>query len=102
MINVKRAVFVALGSATVFGAAPLIGAPTALAQNCPYGTVATEFSGVCVAGQSGGFGAPGMVVPPDTTQPGPIVNMNPGGLPTVDGITCTPQHLGTCIGLSEG
>jgi hypothetical protein len=101
MMTMKKAIVVAIGAAAAFGAAPLIDSPPALAKNCPYGTVPTEFSGVCVSGQAGGFGSPGMVVPPDTTQPGPVVNMAPGQLPTVDGITCTPQHLGTCIGLQD-
>jgi hypothetical protein len=101
MITVKKAIVVAISAAAVFGAAPLAASPLAAAKNCPYGTVPTEFSGVCVSGQAGGFGSPGMVVPPDTTQPGPVVNAAPGELPTVDGITCTPQHLGTCIGLQN-
>ena len=88
----------ALGAASV--AASLAFAPAA-AADCPYGTVPTSFSGVCVQGQAGGFGAPGMIVPPQASAPGAVVSGSPGGLGSVDGIPCTPQRIGTCIGLQQ-
>ena len=58
----------------------------------------TKFSGVCVQGQSGGFGAPGVVVPPSVGPPSANVVNNPNGFGSVNGIPCTPEHMGTCIG----
>jgi len=80
----------ALGFGSLAVAAPA-------SADCPDGTVATHFSGVCVAAPSGSQqGVPAFINPSDIgAGPPPI-----GGLPSVDGIPCTPQHLGTCIGLS--
>jgi hypothetical protein len=71
-------------------------ATAAPASACPYGTVPSDFSGVCVSGTSGG----GQAVAPSPPQTGAVYGGGPNELPTVDGIPCTPQHLGTCIGLS--
>ena len=67
------------------------------AQACPYGTVQASFDGVCVAGQGGGS-MPDAVVP----NSGPsIIGGGPNELPTVRGVPCTPQNIGTCIGLMQ-
>ncbi len=86
-----------------FGAgacALLIGAgacvTAAPASACPYGTVASDFSGVCV---SSGNGA--AAVAPAPAQTGAVFGGGVNELPSVDGIPCTPQQLGTCIGLAE-
>lgn len=70
-------------------------ATAAPAAACPSGTVPSDFAGVCVSGGSTG----GQVVPPAHT--GAVFGGGPNELPSVDGIPCTPQQLGTCIGLSE-
>lgn len=72
-------------------------ASAAPAAACPYGTVPSDFSGVCVSGPSGGDAT----VPPDTSPAGAVFGGAPGELPSVDGVPCTPQQLGTCIGLAE-
>ena len=100
MVNVKRGMLV-LGCAAAFVAAPLVVASPALAKDCPYGTVPTKFDGVCVQGQAGGFGAPGVVVPPQASAPSANVVQNPNGYGSVNGIPCTPEHMGTCIGLQQ-
>ena len=65
------------------------------------GTVPTSFSGVCVEGQSDGFGAPGPVVPPEASAPGANWQMPPGQLPTVDGIPCTRSASAPASGFSR-
>lgn len=100
MINVKRGILI-IGCAAAMAAAPLVAASPASAKDCPYGTVPTKFDGVCVQGQAGGFGAPGVVVPPQASAPGAVVVNNPNGYGTVNGIPCTPEHIGTCIGLQQ-
>jgi hypothetical protein len=71
-------------------------ATAAPASACPNGTVPSDYAGVCVSGTSGG----GQAVAPSPPQAGAVYGGGPNELPTVDGIPCTPQHLGTCIGLS--
>ena len=71
-------------------------ATAAPASACPNGTVPSDYAGVCVSGTSGG----GQAVAPAPPQTGAVYGGGPNELPTVDGIPCTPQHLGTCIGLS--
>ncbi len=100
MVKVKRGIVV-LGCAGALAAAPLVVAAPAVAKTCPYGTVPTRFDGVCVQGQAGGFGAPGPVVPPQASAPGGQMVVAPGQLPSVNGIPCTPQKVGTCIGLQQ-
>ena len=73
-----------------------MGATAAPASACPSGTVPSDFSGGCVSGTSGG----GQVVAPAPPHTGAVYGGGINELPTVDGIPCTPQHLGTCIGLS--
>ncbi|MCW1959490.1 MAG: hypothetical protein KIH64_013305 [Mycobacterium sp.] len=75
------------------GGAYVTAAPAAA---CPYGTTASDFSGVCVSSGNGSAGVP--VAP---AQSGAVFGGGPNELPTVDGIPCTPWQLGTCIGLAE-
>lgn len=77
-------------------AAGLLATP-APASACPYGTVPSDFPGVCVSGTSGGQA----VAPNPPPQTGAVFGGGPNQLPTVNGIPCTPEHLGTCIGLAE-
>jgi hypothetical protein len=100
MVNVKQGIL-AFGCAAAFVAAPLVLASPAVAKDCPPGTVSTRFEGVCVQGQAGGFGAPGLTVPPMTGSTGADVVNNPNGFGSVNGIPCTPEHMGTCIGLQQ-
>lgn len=79
---------VLIGTAAFMAAAP--------ASACPYGTVPSDFSGVCVSG-----GTNGGVVPVAPPHVGAVFGGGLNELPTVDGIPCTPQQLGTCIGLAE-
>lgn len=91
------AVGVVMGSLT---AGALTAAAPALA--CPYGTVASHFDGVCVSGQASGAGP--QAVPPQTTNSGSSgaqITQSVGGLQSVNGIPCTPEHQGTCIGLIQ-
>jgi hypothetical protein len=95
-MTARRKVLIAGGVAAIF-LGPLAVASPAAADGCPYGTVPTRFSGVCTSGVAGGIqNSPPSVNAPDL--PGP-----PPGSPfaTVDGIPCTPEHLGACIGLSQ-
>lgn len=88
-------VCVALVAATLVIAAPM-------AVACPSGTVPTDFSGVCVSGgESGGQPVNGELQAPIGSLGGPAISGGVNGLPSVDGIPCTPQHLGTCIGLAQ-
>jgi len=89
LLAAAAAVLAGLGAGLVATAAP--------AAACPNGTVPTDFPGVCVSGGSGGSAA----VPADTSGGGAVIGAAPGQLPSVDGVPCTPQKIGTCIGLSE-
>jgi len=80
--------------ALLIGAGACVAAAPAAA--CPYGTVASDFSGVCVSSGSGS-----QAVPPAPPETGAVFGGGPNELPSVDGIPCTPQQLGTCIGLTE-
>jgi hypothetical protein len=66
------------------------------ASACPYGTSPSDFSGVCISNGNGSA-----AVPPAPAQTGAVFGGGPNELPSVDGIPCTPQQLGTCIGLAE-
>ncbi|MUL79233.1 hypothetical protein [Mycolicibacterium sp. CBMA 226] len=99
----KRAVLVG-ASAVALVAGPLsVVSLTAAAPAyaCPWGTVPSHFDGVCVSGQSQGSGP--QAVSPQTTNSGTgaQITQSVGGLQTVNGIPCTPQHIGTCIGLIQ-
>jgi|SRR3954454_17715505 hypothetical protein len=98
MVTVMRGILV-FGCAAAFAAAPLIVAAPASA--CPYGT-SERFPGVCTNGQSsGGFGAQGPVVIPQAAPPTANFVPNPNGFSTVNGIPCTPENYGKCIGLMQ-
>ncbi|BBX83271.1 hypothetical protein [Mycolicibacterium aubagnense] len=100
----KRAVLVG-ASAVALVAGPLsVVSLTAAAPAyaCPWGTVPSHFDGVCVSGQSTGIGP--QAVPPQTTNSGGTgaqITQSVGGLQTVNGIPCTPEHIGTCIGMIQ-
>jgi hypothetical protein len=85
----------AAACALLIGAGTCVTAAPAMA--CPYGTVPSDFSGVCVSGGTNG----GPVVPVAPPHVGAVYGGGPNELPTVDGIPCTPQQLGTCIGLAQ-
>jgi len=61
------------------------------------GTAPSDFGGVCVSGQSGGQ----PVMPATPSGTGAVFGVGPNELPSVDGIPCTLQKIGTCIGLAE-
>ena len=66
--------------------------------DCPAGTVATHFSGVCVAAPSGSQQGVPAVVNPSNLSDGPP----PGsGFAYVDGIPCNLNHAATCAGLAQ-
>jgi hypothetical protein len=90
----RRAVLI-LGGAVAIVAGPL--AVAAPAGACPYGTTETRFPGVCTQGASGGNRA---IAPagPDVNQ---VTTPIGGGIPSVNGIPCTQEHLGTCIALTQ-
>lgn len=96
---VKRGI-IAFGCAVAFAAAPLVVAAPAAAKDCPPGTV-PRFEGVCTQGQAGGFGAPGLTVPPQTSNRGADITQNPGQIASVSGIPCTPLNVGKCIALQQ-
>ena len=80
-----------------------LSASAAPAWACPSGTVPTDFAGVCVSGQAGA-GAPvngQLTAPAMSPGHGAVMGSGPNSLPSVDGIPCTPQKIGTCIGLTE-
>ena len=80
--------------ALLIGAGAWVTAAPAAA--CPYGTVPSDFSGVCVSSGTGP-----QAVPPAPPDSGAVFGGGFNELPTVDGIPCTPWQLGTCIGLAE-
>lgn len=85
----------AVACAVLIGAGACVTAAPAGA--CPYGTVPSDFAGVCVSGGTNG----GPVVPVSPPHVGAVYSGGPNELPSVNGIPCTPQQLGTCIGLAE-
>ena len=100
--DMKRAVVIGGATVGLIMGSLSVGALSASAPAlaCPYGTVASHFNCVCVSGQAPGAGP--QAVPPQTGSTGPKVTQGVGGLQTVNGIPCTPEHLGTCIGLVQG
>lgn len=72
-----------------------LGATAAPASACPYGTVPSHYSGVCVSGPAGA-----QAVPP-AAGGGVVYGGGPNELPTVNGIPCTPERIGTCIGIVQ-
>lgn len=100
MVGMKRGILV-FGCAAAFAVAPLVAASPAAAKECPYGTVPTRFDGVCVQGQSGGLAPGGPTVPIEASSPGANIVNNPNGFGTVNGVPCTPEHMGSCIGMIQ-
>lgn len=90
--------FLGAGACAVLIGAGLC-ATAAPAQACPYGTVPSHFDGVCVSGTGGGQGPAGVVNP--VQAGGPQLSGGPNELPRINGVPCTPQNVGTCIGLME-
>ncbi|MDT5197732.1 MAG: hypothetical protein QOH20_4486 [Mycobacterium sp.] len=84
-----------VGCAAAIAVGPLAVASPAVAQGCPYGTTASRFDGVCVAGGPGNI-----AVSPSSPSGGNVVN-NPGQVGSVNGVPCTPQHYGTCLAMSQ-
>ncbi len=98
MVTVKRGVLV-FACAVAFAAAPLVVAsPAAADKTCPWGTRPGNFPGICVSGAQGGAAAP--VAPVSPSAGGTVIGNN-GGLATVNGIPCTPEHYGTCYGMIQ-
>lgn len=97
--------------ATLVGGALCATAAPALA--CPAGTVPSDFPGVCEAGAPGGpmtadgpaDGSADEPMPAGGSMPvgggGAVLGGGPEELPSVDGVPCTPQKIGTCLGLME-
>lgn len=79
-----------------------LSATAPIAMACPSGTVATDFSGVCVSGgQPDGQPVNGELPATAGSIGGADISGGLNGLPSVDGIPCTPQRIGTCIGLAQ-
>ena len=79
-------------------------ATAAPALACPAGTVPSDFPGVCEAGAPGGPMAADGPMPAGGPMPvggGAMLGGGPEELPSVDGVPCTPQKIGTCLGLME-
>ncbi|KAA0081815.1 hypothetical protein CIW52_19045 [Mycolicibacterium sp. P9-64] len=93
MVVMKRGIVLFVCAAAFGAVAPVVLAAPASA--CPYGTTASRFEGVCVAGGPGNIA----VSPSGGGSSGQIVN-NPGQVASVNGIPCTPEHYGTCLALS--
>jgi hypothetical protein len=96
-----RRIILAGGFALAFAAAPAVAAfavPVAAnaapAASCPAGEEEDMYTGSCLP----------HTVPNSPTNngypPSPI-EQSPGGLPSVDGIPCTGENTGQCIGLQE-
>ncbi|MFM8598881.1 MAG: hypothetical protein ACKOB8_07730 [Mycobacterium sp.] len=89
-------VFLGAGVCLVLVGAGL-GVTAAPAAACPYGTVPSHFEGVCVSGPAGAQMTPPIV----SSTTGSIIGGGVNQLPTVRGIPCTPEKIGTCIGLIQ-
>ena len=96
---IKRAEYAI--SAAGLTALALAFAPLATASpdtaGCPAGQVVDSYTGQCV-----------LDIAPISWHDGPegyTVHIGPsygsGGVPSVNGIPCTPEHIGTCIGMSQ-
>lgn len=105
----KRGFLISGCAATIVCGSLAVAAPAAADDDCPYGTSPTHFSGVCVAGASGargggaagGAGAqPPAVNPPSNGSTG-TTTLPGSGIATVNGIPCTREHIGTCIGMQQ-
>ena len=99
--NMMRYVVAALVVAGGIGA--MAGAAPAAADGCPAGTTPTSWPGVCLSGARSGSMVGGSAAAPAITggAPGPVISGGQYGLTTVNGIPCTPEKIGTCIGLIQ-
>ncbi len=97
MANLKHTIVVGVFAVSAVLGQLAVAAP-AEAKRCPSGTVQTKFEGVCVAGSSGGGGAPA-VQPP--SGGGPNIQNLPGQVPSVNGIPCTIEHYATCYAMTQ-
>jgi len=89
------------GACTALVGASLV-ATAVPASACPYGTVPSHFDGVCVSGTSGaGSAGTPAAAPHPMSGTGAVFGGGVNQLPTVNGIPCTPEHLGTCIGMAQ-
>lgn len=88
----KRVLGVGVCAAIAAGGLCANAAPAAA---CPSGTVPSDFAGVCVSGPSGGAATP------PSGHSGAMFSGGVNSLPSVNGIPCTPEHIGTCIGLFQ-
>lgn len=88
--------FLGAGACVALAGAGLV-ATAAPAAACPFGTVPSHFDGVCVSGSTGAQAA----APAAPSGTGAVIGGGINQLPTVNGIPCTPEHLGTCIGLIQ-
>jgi hypothetical protein len=96
----RRAILVGATSAAIALGSVIFASP-ASAKDCPPGTVATRFEGVCTAGQGGASQLP-IVAPAPASAGGPTISSIPGsGITTVDGVPCTLAHQGFCRGVMQ-
>lgn len=85
-----------LGAAAALAVGSLVGAPSAAAKPCPWGTSPSSFEGVCKPSSTAG----GVAIPPNSA--GDLrIDTTPGTLGSVNGIPCTPEHYGTCYGMIQ-
>jgi hypothetical protein len=86
-------------SALPLAAGTLGFAAPAYADQCPDGQVSDVYGGQCVLAIAGDSWDEDEDMQLFTAHVGPTY---PGGqVPSVSGIPCTPEHYGTCIGLSQ-
>ena len=98
MVNVKRGI-VAFGCAAAFAAAPLVMASPAAAKDCPWGTVPRSTG--CAPRVRRAASARQAWSCPRSGAAGAVVVNNPNGYGSVNGIPCTQEHMGTCIGMIQ-
>ena len=80
-------------------AGAIASAAPANADECPDGQVSDIYGGECVLAIAGDSWDDDESMQLFTAHIGPSY---PGGeIPSVSGIPCTPEHYGTCIGLSQ-
>ena len=98
MASTRKVVLFGAAAAVALGS--VIGAPTAAAKECPWGTSPTRFEGVCSPGGPGGTAGGGGLAPLAPPSSGGAVIVNrPNQLPTVNGIPCTAENWNKCAGL---
>ena len=63
-----------------------LAAPAAADDTCPPGQISDGYTGECV-----------LDIEPVSFYDGPMMQ---SGIGSVNGIPCTPEHIGTCIGMT--